>query len=90
MGSDGRIQVLFPDEYIELQREIPKHPVLVEFLQDHPVNEFEIRLSQIAAYCEVALDDTYSQDDLKNLAKILTKRLIEKRSGLILIEGRSQ
>lgn len=71
----------FPEERIRLQQELIHHPELCEFLAKHPANEFEIRLSEIAAYCEVILDGYYSQEELNKLCDILTRRLIQKRTG---------
>jgi len=87
---DNRVQVMFPQEMIDLQREIKMHPELVELLQNHPVDELEIRIAQICAYVAVALDGHYLESDLANICKICHKRLVEKRTNLIIVEGKIQ
>ena len=78
---------MFPEEFIRLSREVLHHPVLQERLLNHPTDEFEIRLAEIATYCEVMLDGTYDELQQIQLAKILEKRLYNMRparTGIIL------
>lgn len=77
--------VYFSEERIALQNEILKHPELIELLQKHPVGEFEIRLAEVASYCEVILDGNYTDTDIDRLCKILTWKLIEMRTNLVLV-----
>ena len=77
----------FPESYIALSREIPNHPQLCELLAKHPPQEFEIRLAEVAAYCEVVLDGTYTQEDLEKLCDILVRKLKAKNSSIILPYG---
>lgn len=74
--------VLFSEPRIALNREVANHPELMELLQKHPANEFEIRLAEIASYCEVILDGVYSQMELDKLCDILYKKLIQKRTPI--------
>jgi hypothetical protein len=74
----------FPQEFLDLQQEIIHHPELQELIANHPSSEFEVRIAEIATYCKVILDDTYDEEDIKRLCKILTKRLIEKRTKFLL------
>ena len=74
---------MFGENKIALGREVAKHPKLLEFLANHPMDEFEVRLAEIAAYCEVALNDAYTEADLENLCGILEKKLVTKRVGII-------
>ncbi len=74
----------FPQNYQDLNREIVNHPKLLELLQKHPPNEFELRLAEIAAYCDVVLDGQYFPSELDKLAGILVKKLVEKRVPIIL------
>ena len=69
----------FPEEFIQLNKEVEYHPVLVEYLAKHPPNEYEIRMAEISAYCGVILDGSYTYDEMKKLADILTKKLKEAR-----------
>lgn len=79
----------FPEPFTQLNLEIQHHPILVELLAAHPPHEWEIRLAQIAQYCEVVLDGSYMPEDIENLCNILFKRLISMREdnrGLLVIE----
>ena len=73
---------MFSDHRNDLAREVPKHPELVELLQKHPQEEFEILLAEIACYCEVALDGDYTPEELDNLCDILYRKLQYKRTGI--------
>lgn len=75
----------FPESLIALQRELPNHPVLCERLSRHSPTEFEIRLAEIALYCNVILDGSYSPDDVDGICHVLWKKLKEKDSGIIII-----
>lgn len=71
---------IFPDEVVDLQREIlHHHPKLQELLARHHAHEWEVKLAQIAQYCEVILDGTYLEEDIIKICKILEKKLMEKR-----------
>lgn len=74
----------FPEEFLALQAELTHHPDLQAKLANHPSNEFEIRLAEIASHCQILLDDIYDEADLRRLANILTKRLFESRTQIIL------
>lgn len=75
---------MFHQNRIDLQKEITQHPELQARLQNHPADEFEIRLAEIAAYCNIVLHGDYLQLDLDNLCGILCKKLYEKRTMIIL------
>lgn len=70
---------------IALDREIPKHPELVDLLQNHPVNEFEIRLAEVAAYCDILLDGDYTGADLDGICDACVKVLVAKRHPILSI-----
>lgn len=70
---------LFPENFLLLQKEVSHHPRLIELLANHPAGELEIKLAEIATYCDVALNGTYTPDDLGKLAGILEKKLKDKR-----------
>lgn len=74
---------MFSAHRIDLAREVTRHPELIELLQKHPQEEFEILIAEIAAYCEVGLDDSYTPSDIDNLCKILYGKLVIKRTGII-------
>lgn len=69
----------FPEEYFQLSKEISRHPELVERINNHPANEFEIRLAEVASYLGIILDGDYMPEDLVRLAKIMTVKLADKR-----------
>jgi hypothetical protein len=73
----------FSDALIALNREVSKHPDLVELLQKQELRDMEVRLAEVAAYCGVALDGDYYPADINNIADICTRRLMEKRTGII-------
>jgi len=74
----------FPESFIALSQELSNHPELCRLLSKYPPNEFEMRLGEIAAYCDVALDGDYTQDDLSGLCELLWKRLRAKNCPIIL------
>ena len=76
--------VLFDPHRIALQEELRNHPELCELIAKHPADQFEVRLAEIAAYCEVLLDGYYTEEELSNLCGILTNRLIERRTQIVL------
>ena len=79
------VKEYFPQERIDLDREVKNHPDLMELLVQQEANEFEVRLVVIASYCEVLLHGDYLQDRLTSLCGELRKKLLKKRTGIILI-----
>lgn len=79
-GNGKYVFELFPKEYIDLDAELRTeyHPKL-DFIAGYPPDEIDIKLAQIAAYCEVALEGDYTLTDRMALCKILTEKLKEKR-----------
>lgn len=67
----------FPEGFIKLNEEIATglHPKLEKLLANHPMAEVDIKLSEIAAYCSVALDATYTLAERDKLCYILAGRL---------------
>lgn len=67
----------FPEGLIALQKELATgyHPKLVKLLANHPPNEWEIKIAEIASYCGILLDDTYQKEDFDHLGRILAGRL---------------
>lgn len=74
----------FDHRKLELQRELEYHPDICTIISAVPASEFELRLAHIAAYCGVMLDDYYSEEEVCNLCEILTKKLYEKRTMIVL------
>ena len=75
----------FPPHMIELQEEIFQHPELCRLLANHPPQETETRIAEIAAYCNVILDGIYTPAELENLCEVLLRKLREKRTQIILL-----
>ena len=75
---------MFSYQRIALQQELTHHPELCELLAKIPAAEFEMRLAEISAYAGVLLDGYYTQGELDKLCDILTRKLVEKRTQLIL------
>lgn len=76
---------MFHENRVALNQEVKLHPALLERLANHPVDEFEVRLAEIAAYCDVLLNGEYYPEDLDRLCGILFKRLYCMRSPLVLV-----
>ena len=76
----------FPQERIALQEELahPAHQELWPLVAKHPPQEFELRLAEIAAYLGIVLDGYYSQEELNKLCDILTRKLYEKRTQIVI------
>lgn len=66
--------VFLPQEFIDLQEELSKHPELVAELEGQ-CDSFESALGILAAKFNVVLDGQYNGDDLKGIAKMLTNKL---------------
>lgn len=79
---------IWPDEVTNLQREIARHPKLMKRLQNHGGGEWEVKLAEIALYCDVVLDGEYLPEDVQKLCGILERKLIERREdnrGLLIL-----
>lgn len=77
---------MFPEVFIELQKEIQQHEkLLINLLQLPKDSPMEMKLGEVAAYCGIALDGVYTQEDIENLCEILVKKLRQKRTPLVLV-----
>lgn len=90
--SNGKyVFEFFPEHYIALNKELctQKHPKLQDILAQYPADEIDIKLAQVASYCEIMLDGAYEVMERDKLCKILLERLILLRepegSGLIVV-----
>ena len=82
--KDNSRLAFFSMERIGLQQELKHHPVLVDLLQKHAPDNFEMRLAEIAAYCGLILDGDYVAQDFDNICEICRHKLWSKRSPIIL------
>ena len=81
---------MFPPGFIALNKELATglHPQLEKLLANHPAAEVDIKLAEIARYCEIALDGTYTLEDRNKLCLILVSRLEmlrERPTSIILL-----
>ena len=73
----------FDQRAIDLNSEIMKHPELMELLSRH--NDPAVKLAHVAAYCEIIVEGAYTEEECNVLAEILTKRLVAKRTGSLIV-----
>ena len=71
----------YPEEYIELQKELRFHPVLLDRLQKFDQKDVELVIAEIAAYCEIVLDGIYVEADIVRLAELMIPKLRAKRQA---------
>ena len=79
--SDGKHTFeLFPVEYVELNVEMAQdcHPKLHQKIWEAgaTMDDVDLKLALVAAYCEVMMDDIYTLEDRIKLCKILKEKLI--------------
>jgi hypothetical protein len=72
----------FPQEMIDLQVELAKHPPAMEHMASCTSQYLEDRLAHLCTYCDIVVDDSFDIDELCELASLITKKLYEKRTGL--------
>jgi hypothetical protein len=73
----------FDPALIELRREITHHPDLQVILVAQESTDIYIHICEIAAYCGIVLDGTYTQEDVLELCTKMTEKLIAKRTLVI-------
>lgn len=76
---------LFPPVIIELQAEIQQHPdLLISLLQLPKDSPIELKMAEVATYCDMVLDGIYTEDDILKLASIMINKMRSKRGELVL------
>lgn len=73
----------FNQARIALNVEVKNHPPLMEQLALYESDDFPGKIGEIAAYCNIAMDGVYSQDDLDRLCSILHGKLLSRRKVII-------
>jgi hypothetical protein len=68
----------FPEEFIQLQKEIEHHPLLIQRLQKHANLGMEVIFAECCHYCGYAIDATLDGEQLVALAD----RLIHLLRGM--------
>lgn len=76
-------KVYFPEQRIQLYREVTNHPDLMVRLLPYKGTQMEEVLGEIAAYVGVILDGYYEEDRINELCDILTEKLKDKRKIII-------
>ena len=74
----------FPEPLNQLRQEIDHHPDLLTILSIQQDKDVYIQISEIAAYCDIVLDGTYTRDDIVALCELCVKRLQDKRTIMVL------
>jgi hypothetical protein len=68
--------VYFPQEAVELQREVKNHPILIAQLAALPDDaDLESRVGVILAYCGIEADGYFYEEDLIVLFNLMLQRL---------------
>lgn len=67
----------FPEGIIALQKELASgyHPTLAQKLAKHRIDDWEVKIAEIASHCSIILDGTYQAEDINKLGFILAGRL---------------
>lgn len=85
MADLGKYNIeMFPPELIALNEETAKHPKLGELLSQQPNRDVYILLCEVAAYCGVVLEGTYTRDDVLKICDKLTTQLQSMRTIVIM------
>lgn len=79
--NNGPVLEFFHENRIALGEEVKLHPELKEMLAAIDSSEIEMKMAEIAAYCDVILDGYYSVEDLDDLSGKLVWKLREKRAA---------
>lgn len=75
---------MFDPEIIDLNQEVAFHPDLMELLGKQTNRDVYVLLLEVATFCGVVVEGDYPKEDILKLCKILTKKLFERRTGVIL------
>lgn len=73
----------FPQELLDLQEELGKHPDAVLHMDKCPSPYLEDRLAHLCTYLDILVDDEFDVDELCALAEMITKKLFARRTGII-------
>lgn len=75
---------MFPEPLIQLRIEIDNHPELMAILAAQVDKDVYIQICEVAAYCGIVLEGIYTRDDIINLCEMCLKKLISKRTLIVL------
>ena len=74
----------FPEPLNQLRQKIDHNPDLLVLLSVQQDKDVYIQISEIAAYCDIVLDGTYTREDIVELCELCVKRLQAKRMIMVL------
>jgi hypothetical protein len=84
-GSPPRLDLqFFPQQMLDLHREIQHHPPLLKLLHDQDNKDVYIQLMEIATYCEIVVIGTFTHQDILDLASKCTSKLYAMRTSIII------
>lgn len=74
----------FPQDLIDLRIEVQKHPPLLKLLHEQEDKDVYIQILEIAAYCKILVVGEYTREDMLNLCKMLTEKLMSMRTIIVI------
>jgi hypothetical protein len=74
----------FPQELLDMQEELAKHPPLMEKMKECQSAYLEDRMAHLCLHLGILVDDDFDIDELCELAEMCTKKMYEMRTGLVL------
>lgn len=77
-----------PPQMLDLQAEIRHHPDLVEDLKH--IDDLGQWFARVATSAGVVVDGLYHIRDLPGLSEMLTRRLYESRTSLVILGGKKR
>ena len=72
-----------PPQLAALRREIQYHPELVKKLGNQ-MDDLPTTIGVIAGYLEIAMEGEYSFQDLMGACELITRKLYESRTSIVL------
>ena len=75
---------MFPEELTQLRIEIDNHPELLVILHGQADKDVYMQICEIAAYCDLVLEGTYTRDDIIGICAKCLNKLISKRTLIVL------
>jgi len=77
----------FPPAFIALNQEMTQHPDLWKRIQKHhdidPELQFSKALAEICAYCDIAIDGHFTEQQMIAIADLCVMRLRKMRAEII-------
>lgn len=73
----------FPPELIALREEIENHPDLLVILSVQASSDIYVHIAEIAAYCQIALNGTFSREEIIKICGLCVNELRAKRTIIV-------